>query len=285
VDLLATAAEGHGVRWKEARGNENRLPFRDLKSSHESRVSVPNFKNKSSVVVKRIKVMPEKESCHSPIAAHVPPRLARDLRPRVKRKVQDAHAQENENNKNGAKGVKTIHDNLLFLLPERGERICMYIIHTQLETRLHMQTRMPSLSHFHALTRAHVSGHVDAALQTGAHVLVETQWKLTRLLFTFQGHFGGGESGSVCCLPTQDTASLGGNTPILVPALGLAHVACGTKTCSTIAKTPAEVEKFATSYVLDSLASPQVPPPLQYGGTPPVKTARHGASPAQNLVT
>jgi hypothetical protein len=122
---LATAAEDHGVRWKEARGKENRLPFRDLKSSRESRVSVPNFKNKSSVVVKRIKVMPEKESCHSPIAAHVPPRLARDLRPRVKRKVQDAHAQENENNQNGAKGVKTIHDNLLLLLLERGELKCM----------------------------------------------------------------------------------------------------------------------------------------------------------------
>jgi hypothetical protein len=129
VDLLATAAEDHGVRWKEARGKENRLPFRDLKSSRESRVSVPNFKNKSSVVVKRIKVMPEKESCHSPIAAHVPPRLARDLRPRVKRKVQDAHAQENENNQNGAKGVKTIHDNLLFLLPERGERMYVYDPH------------------------------------------------------------------------------------------------------------------------------------------------------------
>ena len=73
--------------------------------------------------------MPEKESCHSPIAAHVPPRLARDLRPRVKRKVQDAHAQENENNQNGAKGVKTIHDNLLFLLPERGELMYVYDPH------------------------------------------------------------------------------------------------------------------------------------------------------------
>ena len=147
VDLLATAAEDHGVRWKEARGKENLLPFRDLKSSRESRVSVPNFKNKSSVVVKRITVMPEKESCHSPIAAHVPPRLARDLRPRVKRKVQEAHAQENENNQKGAKGVKSINDNRLFLLPEKDERMCLYYYsHVVSGTRLQKQTHVFFLS-------------------------------------------------------------------------------------------------------------------------------------------
>ena len=61
-------------------------------------------------------------------------------------------------------------------------------------------TRILSLSHFHSLTRSHVSGNVEETLQTGVHALVETQWKLTRLFFTFQSHFGGGESGSVCCL-------------------------------------------------------------------------------------
>lgn len=71
----------------------------------------------------------------------------------------------------------------------------------------------------------------DESLQTGQHDLVETQWKLTRMIFTFQSHFGGGESGSVCCLPTQDTVSpsLGGNEHGIVGSSS-STVASGIKT-------------------------------------------------------
>ena len=81
------------------------------------------------------------------ITAHVPPHLVDVLRSHVngvnttvKRKVQDTNAQENEKNQKGAKGIKCINDNLMFLLPEIGERICMYYYsHVVLGTRLQKQ--------------------------------------------------------------------------------------------------------------------------------------------------